>query len=63
LIELLRCRNAFGRWLTGARIPDVAAVRHAMSEPGLIEMPRNTTGVAISRYTPGQMLRTSQNRR
>ena len=36
--------------------PNVAAVRHAMSEPGLWNYPTDTFGMAISRYTPGQGL-------
>jgi hypothetical protein len=36
--------------------PDVAAVRHAMSDPSLIDVPRNTSGMAISQYIPGQGL-------
>jgi len=37
-------------------MPDVAAVRHAMTVPELIDVPRNTSGMAISRYIPGQGL-------
>jgi hypothetical protein len=40
----------------GKGFPDVASIRHATSEPALIEQPRNTVGMAISRYIPGQGL-------
>jgi hypothetical protein len=36
--------------------PDVAAVRHAVSEPALIEAPRNSVGMTFARYIPGQGL-------
>jgi hypothetical protein len=55
LILVVADRVAHAEWQKKG-FPDVAAVRHAMSEPGLIDMPRNTTGAAISRYTPGQGL-------
>lgn len=48
-------RMALGAWQDKG-FPSVAAVRHAMSEPALIDAPRNTTGMAISQYTPGQGL-------
>jgi hypothetical protein len=48
-------RMALAEW-QGKGFPDVAAVRHAMTEPGLVDVPRNTWGMAISRYTPGQGL-------
>ena len=52
---LMANRMALAEWQNKG-FPNVAAIRHAMSEPGLIDMPRNTTGMAISRYTPGQGL-------
>ena len=48
-------RMALAEWQNKG-FPDVAAVRHAMSEPGLIDAPRNTVGMTVSRYTPGQGL-------
>ncbi len=52
---LMADRMALAQWQAKG-FPDVAAVRHAMSEPTLIDQPRNTTGMAISRYIPGQGL-------
>jgi len=52
---LMADRMALAEWQAKG-FPDVAAVRHAASEPALIEAPRNTTGMAISRYIPGQGL-------
>jgi len=52
---LMANRMALAEWQAKG-FPDVAAVRHAASEPALIEMPRNTTGMAISKYIPGQGL-------
>ena len=40
----------------GKGFPEVGAIRHAMTEPGLIGLPRNTVGMTISQYTPGQGL-------
>lgn len=48
-------RAALAEWQAKG-FPDVAAIRHAVSEPGLIDVPRNTTGMTIARYTPGQGL-------
>ena len=36
--------------------PNVAAVRHAVSEPNLIDLPTDTAGMTVSRYTPGKGL-------
>jgi hypothetical protein len=52
---LMADRMALAQWQEKG-FPDVAAIRHATSEPALIDMPRNTTGMAISRYIPGQGL-------
>ncbi len=52
---LMADRMALAEWQAKG-FPDVAAVRHATSEPALIELPRNTAGMAISRYMPGQGL-------
>jgi hypothetical protein len=52
---LLANRGALAEWQAKG-FPDVAAIRHAASEPALIDVPRNTTGMAISQYTPGQGL-------
>jgi hypothetical protein len=35
--------------------PDVAAARHAMPEPGLIDMPRNAVGMATSPICRGKV--------
>lgn len=43
------------RW-SSKGFPNVAAVRHAMSDLSLIDLPRNTTGMSIARYEPGQGL-------
>ena len=48
-------RMALGEWQDKG-FPSVAAIRHAMSEPALINAPRYTSGMAISQYTPGQGL-------
>ena len=52
---LMANRMALANWQAKG-FPDVAAVRHAASEPALIDMPRNTVGMTISRYIPGQGL-------
>jgi len=52
---LMADRMALAQWQAKG-FPDVAAVRHAMTEPGLIGLPRNTGGMAISRYEPGKGL-------
>ena len=52
---LMAERMALAEW-QGKGFPDVAAIRHAMTDPGLIDVPRNTWGMNISRYTPGQGL-------
>jgi hypothetical protein len=52
---LMADRMALSKW-QGKGFPDVAAVRHAMTEPDLIDAPRNTWGMQISQYTPGQGL-------
>ena len=52
---LMAKRMAMERWQSKG-FPNVAAVRHAMSEPALIDQPRYTTGMAISQYTPGKGL-------
>jgi hypothetical protein len=52
---LMANRMALAEWQAKG-FPDVAAVRHAASEPALIDMPRNTAGMAISKYIPGQGL-------
>jgi len=52
---LMADRMALARWQAKG-FPDVAAIRHAMTVPELIGLPRDTTGMAISRYTPGQGL-------
>ena len=36
--------------------PDMAAIRHATTEPNLIDVPRNTWGMSISEYVPGKGL-------
>jgi len=36
--------------------PNVAGIRHAMSDVGLVDLPSNTIGATISRYTPGKGL-------
>lgn len=48
-------RMALAEWQDKG-FPDVAAIRHAVSEPALIDQPRNTVGMTISRYIPGQGL-------
>lgn len=53
--SLMANRMALSQWQEKG-FPDVAGVRHAMSDLSLINLPRNTTGMAISRYTPGQGL-------
>ena len=52
---LMADRMALREWQDKG-FPDVAAVRHAMTEPSLIDAPRNTWGMAISRYEPGKGL-------
>ncbi len=52
---LMADRMALAEWQAKG-FPDVGALRHAVSEPALIEQPRNTAGMAISRYIPGQGL-------
>jgi hypothetical protein len=52
---LMADRMALSEW-QGKGFPNVAAIRHAMTEPALIDAPRNTWGMSISRYTPGRGL-------
>jgi hypothetical protein len=52
---LMADRMSQTRWQNKG-FPDVAAIRHAASEPALIDQPRNTSGMTIARYTPGQGL-------
>jgi hypothetical protein len=52
---LMADRMALAEWQKKG-FPDVAAVRHAMSEPALIDAPRFTTGMTIARYEPGKGL-------
>jgi hypothetical protein len=48
-------RMALAEWQKKG-FPDVAAVRHATTDPNLIDVPRNTWGMSISEYIPGQGL-------
>lgn len=43
------------RW-SSKGFPNVAAVRHAMSDMSLVDLPRYSTGMSIARYEPGQGL-------
>ena len=51
-------RMSLAEWQSKG-FPNVAAVRHAMSEPGLWDYPTDTAGMTISRYEPGKGLLTA----
>jgi len=55
LKALMAERMGLAQWQAKG-FPDVAAVRHAVSEPALIEAPRNSVGMTFARYIPGQGL-------
>jgi hypothetical protein len=52
---LMADRMALKEWQDKG-FPNIGAIRHAMSDEGLLDVPRNTMGMSISRYTPGQGL-------